>query len=226
MKRRAGWLLTILVLIGAMQAMAAGLITKQQAEQDALNAVGGGTVILAVRDHAGRIPIWSVDIRGAAHEYEVWVNARNGTILKIITQPLSPTGAMLTSAQAEDAASRAVGGGEILQSELSHNTDRTSWVVNIKSSEAEHEVTLDASSGAVMKITTQMDAANNCTFISKAKAKAIALAAVGAKKVLLIRLEANDHPVVWSVDVRTATGKEFEVKVDACSGKVVAIIPG
>jgi len=216
----------IVVLVGVMQATAAGLITKQQAEQDALNAVGGGTVILAVRDHVGKTPIWSVDILGSAHEYEVWVNARNGAILKIITQPLAVTTPMLSSAQAQASASQAVGGGEVLQSELSHAAERTTWVVNIKSSEAEHEVTLDAFSGAVMKITTQIDAANNCTFISKAKAKAIALAAVGANKVLAIRLETNDHPVVWSVDVRTAAGKEFEVKIDACSGKVVAIIPG
>jgi uncharacterized membrane protein YkoI len=225
MKKFGGWLL-ILVLAFASQAMAAHLITKAQAEQAALNAVGGGSVILAVRDNVGHKPIWSVDIRGAAHEYEVWVDARTAAILKIITQPLVATGPMLSSAEADAAAARAVGGGEVLQSELARDTERTQWVVDIKSSAAEHEVRLDAYSGAVMQITTRMDTANNCTFISKAQAKAIALAAVNANKVLRIHLEKKDNPVVWSVDVRTAAGKEYEVKVDACTGKVVAIIPG
>ena len=106
----------ILVLAFATQAMAAHLITKAQAEQAALNAVGGGTVILAVRDNVGRTPIWSVDIRGAAHEYEVWVDAHTAAILKIITQPLAAKGPMLSSAQAEAAAASAVGAGTVLQS--------------------------------------------------------------------------------------------------------------
>ncbi len=225
MRKTGGWLL-ILLLALATQAMAAHFITKAQAEQAALNAVGGGTVILAVRDHAGRIPIWSVDIRGAAHEYEVWVNARDASIIKIITQPLGPQGQMINSTEAADIAQRAVGGGEVLQSKLSHNSLSKQWVVDLTTPDAEHEVRIDAFSGAVMKITTQMNAANNCTFISKAKAKAIALAAVNANKVLRIQLEKNDNPPVWSLDVRTAAGKEFEVKVDACTGQVVAIIPG
>ena len=225
MLKTRGWLL-ILVLAIATQAMAAHLITKAQAEQAALNAVGGGTVILAVRDNVGRTPIWSVDIRGTAREYEVWVDARSAAILKIITQPLGPQGQMLGASEAEAIASRAVGGGEILQSELSRDSERKQWIVNINSPEAEHEVRIDAFSGAVMKITTQMNAANNCTYISKAQAKAIALKAVNANRVLRIKLETNDNPVVWSVDVRTAAGKEFEVKIDACTGQVVAIIPG
>jgi uncharacterized membrane protein YkoI len=223
MKKHAGWLV-VLLLLGLLQASAAALITKQQAEKAALNAVGGGTVILAVRDNVGRTPIWSVDIRGAAHEYEVWVNARNAAILKIITQP--PAGPMLGAPQAESAALSAVGGGEVLQSQVSRETDRTQWVVDINGRDAEHEVRLDASSGAVLKITTQMNAANNCTYISKQQARTIALGAVHANKVIAIRLEKNDNPVLWSVDVRTPAGKDFEVKIDACTGKVVAIIPG
>ncbi len=226
MKKFAG-LFVVLLLAGAMQALAAGLITKQQAEQDALNAVGGGTVISAVRDRIGdRKPIWSVDIRGAAHEFEVWVDAHNGAILKIITQPLSPDRQMISQSQAESAAQSAIGGGQLLQTELGSEAERREWVVDLKTSEAESEVRVDANSGAIVKITTRMDAANNCTFISKAQAKAIALNAVNGKTVLSIRLEKNDHPIIWSVDVRTASGKEYEVHVDACTGKVLAIIPG
>ena len=43
---------------------------------------------------------------------------------------------------------------------------------------------------------------------------------------LLVVLEKNDNPPDWSVDVRATNGKEFEVKVNAYTGKVIAIIPG
>lgn len=227
MKRFGGWLL-VLVLAGAVQAMAAGLITKKQAEQDALNAVGGGTVISAQRDEtpAGK-KIWSVDIRGAAHEYEVWVDAHTGAILQILTQPLGPQGkGLISKAEAEQIAQNAVGGGQVLQAVLDRNMGRRTWSVDILGSTNEYEVWVDAHNGAVLKIITQPLAPIQCTFISKKQAEAIALAAVNANKVLSVRLEKKDNPPVWSVDVQTQAGAEYEVQVNACTGKVVAIIPG
>ena len=68
------------------------LITKAQAEKDALAAVGGGTVTLAVLDSNLGKTTWSVDITGRANEYEVWVDAHTGAILKVITRPLARRG--------------------------------------------------------------------------------------------------------------------------------------
>jgi len=85
---------------------------------------------------------------------------------------------------------------------------------------------MDAYSGQVLKIITQpSNTARACTYISKAKAEADALAAVGGGKVILALLETQDHPAVWSVDTANSRG-EFEVKVNACTAKIVAIIPG
>src|SRR5271157_2802841 len=62
----------VVLLFGSILASASTLITKQQAEQDALNAVGGGTVALVLKEkELGKI-IWSVDVIGATQEYEVW----------------------------------------------------------------------------------------------------------------------------------------------------------
>ena len=64
MKRSLSLALVVL-LIGSVLASAATLISKQQAEQDALIAVGGGTVTLVLKEkELGKI-IWSVDITGA-----------------------------------------------------------------------------------------------------------------------------------------------------------------
>ena len=225
MKRFGGWLL-VLMLAGLLQASAAGLITKQQAEQDALNAVGGGTVISALRDQVGHKSIWEVNINGATNEFEVWVDAHTGAILKTITQPLSAARGLITRQEAEQDALKAVGGGQVLQAVLDTNMGRKTWSVDILGASNEYEVWVDAHSGAILKIITQPYDAIGCRFISKQRAETIALAAVDANKVLSIRLEKNDTPVVWSVDVRTAAGAEYEVKVNACTGKVTAIIPG
>ena len=103
MKKLAAALLPLVLLAGVMQAMASGLITKSQAEQDALNAVGGGTVDRAYREKDMGKLVWSVDITGATSEYEVWVDAHNGTILRVLTQALSPT-KMITQQQADQIA--------------------------------------------------------------------------------------------------------------------------
>jgi len=88
MKTRISTLLVMILIAGVISAAAAGTITKAQAEKDAVAAVHGGTVISAVLEsNMGKLT-WSVDVRGKTHEYEVWVDAHTGAILKIIVQPL------------------------------------------------------------------------------------------------------------------------------------------
>jgi uncharacterized membrane protein YkoI len=81
-------LLVVVLIAGVVSAAAAGMITKAQAEKDAIAAVHGGTVTLAVLENNLGKKTWSVDVVGKTHEYEVWVDAHTGAILKIITQPL------------------------------------------------------------------------------------------------------------------------------------------
>ena len=88
MKSRISVLLVVVLIAGVISAAAAGTITKAQAEKDALTAVHGGTVTLAVLEtNMGKLT-WSVDVTGKTHDYEVWVDAHTGKILKIIVQPL------------------------------------------------------------------------------------------------------------------------------------------
>ena len=73
--------------VEATAALQAATITKQRAEAIALQAVGGGTVMLAVLEREDGLIHWSVDISGSTEEYEVWVST-HGKVLKIIAQPL------------------------------------------------------------------------------------------------------------------------------------------
>ena len=73
--------------VEATAALQAATITKQRAEAIALQAVGGGTVVLAVLEREDGLVHWSVDITGSTEEFEVWVST-HGKVLKIIAQPL------------------------------------------------------------------------------------------------------------------------------------------
>ena len=111
MKRTAS-LVVLVVLAASVIAAAAGLISKAQAERDALKAVNGGSVIQAVLGTQGRLRIWSVDIAQPTHEYEVHVDAHAGAILKIIVQPGGTVNGrfLLTRPEAEHEAENAPGG--------------------------------------------------------------------------------------------------------------------
>ena len=65
-----------------------------------------------------------------------------------------------------------------------------------------------------------------CKYISKSTAQKDALAAVGGGRVLSAVLEKTANPPVWSVNVVDAKGSEYEVKVNACTGAIAAIIVG
>ena len=226
--KKVAALLSLVLLASVAQAFAAGLISKSQAEQDALVAVGGGTVENAHKEKEMGKLIWSVDISGSTASYEVWVDAHTGAILQILTQPLGPQGHQkpISKAQAEQIALKAVGGGTVLSAHRDQYQGYRVWDIDILQPKAEYTVYVDAFTGAVRGITQQPPHAPAKQYISKAQAEQIALNAVGGGKVLLARLEKNDNPPVWSIDVRATNGKEYEVKVDAYTGKVLAIIPG
>lgn len=223
----------VMALLGTSLAFAAGLISKQTAEADALKAVGGGKVLEATLAHYGSTRVWSVDVTGSTHEYEVYVDAHTGAILKIMAQPVGPT-SLISKADAEEDALAAVGGGSVLQAVLDTlgTTDRRIWSVDILGAAHEYEVWVDAHTSVVLGIITQPLASMApasmapCTFMTKAKAEKIALAAVGGGSVVLAVLEKTDTPPNWSVDIVNANGSEYEVKVNVCTGKVIAIIIG
>lgn len=217
MKRLAA-LLSLVLLASVVQAAASGLIPKQQAEQDALNAVGGGTVTQAVKEREMGKLIWSVDINGTSNENEVWVDAHTGTILEIIAQPLSRM-KMISKKQAEQIALKAVGGGKVVQAQRDQWKGYQIWDVTITKAGWEYEVYVDAHSGKVLKITKHK---NPAAFISKKRAEQIALNAVGGGTVQDAHLDDYKGKRAWDVDI-TQPGWEFTVYVDAHSGAVLKI---
>jgi uncharacterized membrane protein YkoI len=224
--KRSLCLALVVLFVGSVLAGAATLISKQQAEQDALNAVGGGTVALVLKEkELGKI-IWSVDVIGATHEFEVWVDAHTGAILQVLTQPLAQQPGYIGKQQAEQVALNAVGGGSVVQAQRDQWKGYQIWDIAITQPGFEYDVFVNARGAAILKIAKHINNGVQAKYISKAQAELIALNAVGGGKVLLIKLETGDNPVDWSVDVKATNKKEYEVKVNAITGKVIAIIPG
>ena len=230
MKRSLSLVLVVL-LAGSVLASAAALISKQQAEQDALMAVGGGTVTQILKEkELGKI-IWSVDIIGATQEYEIWVDAHTGAILQTLAQPLAAQQqGFISKQQAEQDALKATGGGTVVQAQRDQWKGYQIWDVTITQPGFEYEVFVNARNAAILNVTKRSDSAQAQPqvqrYISKAQAEQTALKAVGGGKVLLVVLEKNDNPPDWSVDVLATNGTEYEVKVNAYTGKVITIIVG
>jgi len=161
--------------------------------------------------------------RGTMNFVDNEINAHTGTILKIMLH--LPPSKTITKQQAEQIALKAAGGGKVVQAQRDQWKGYDIWDITITQPAWEYDIYVDAHSSAVLKIIKQGNAASP-RFISKAKAEQIALKAVGGGTVLLVVLEKNDNPADWSVDVRAPNGNEYEVKVNAYTGKVIAIIPG
>ena len=230
--KKSLFLTLVVLLIGSLLASASTLISKQEAEQDAIVAVGGGTVTQVLKEkELGKI-IWSVDVVGATNEYEVWLDAHTGATLRIITQPLSEQasvaqGSYINKQQAEQDALKAVGGGTVVQAQRDQWKGYQIWDVTISQPGFEYEVFVNARNATILNVAKHSDGATATRkYISKAQAEQIALKAVGGGKVLLIVLETTDNPPDWSVDVLATNGVEYEVKVNAYTGKVIAIIVG
>ena len=71
------------------------VISKETAEQTAVAAVGGGTVVV-VRCEKGAYWHWSIDIRSKSYKYAVWVSTAN-IVVKADLFPLRPTSFRPTS---------------------------------------------------------------------------------------------------------------------------------
>lgn len=72
-----------ILLVCVVAALATSVIPKSQAEQIALRAVGGGTVVRAQLELHDTPPRWSFDITQGNLQFEVWVQAYNGKVLMV-----------------------------------------------------------------------------------------------------------------------------------------------
>ena len=129
--------------------------------------------------------------------------------------------------QAEQIALKKVGGGTVVQAQRDNWKSFGVWDIAIAQPGFEYDVYIQTSNGAILKVIKHINnAAAAPAFLSKAQAVKLALSAVDGGKVLLTVFDKTDTPPAWSVDIHATNGKDYEVKVNARNGQVIAIIIG
>ncbi|MFC4535644.1 PepSY domain-containing protein [Sphaerisporangium dianthi] len=142
--------------------------------------------------------------------------------------------------QAEKTALAKVPGGKVTSAELDDEHGKQVWDFDITGTDGvEHEITVDASSGAVVtnKAGDANDAndtdtddtgledggstATSAPAVARDQAEKTALAKVPGGKVTSAELDDEHGKQVWDFDITGTDGAEHEITVDASSGAVV-----
>lgn len=124
-------------------------------------------------------------------------------------------------------ATAAVDGGRVFDMELDRERGRLLWEVDVASSGKDYDVKLNARSGKVVRVKVDRTPDQGMRLLKVAKvraAKAVRTATAAVKRADLqaIELDRWRGRVVWEAEVTTASGTEYDVKVNARSGKVVS----
>jgi|SRR5664279_5208324 len=220
-------LVLIVLLIGSVfLASGAPLISQDQAQEDAVNAIGGGNVTLISKaKELGKI-VWLVNVTDDTRDLEVLVDAHNGSILQIRTEPGVQEHGHIDEQQAEQAAMKAAGGGTVIQIQMDRWKGCYAWDVTITQPGSEYDVYVNAHSAVVLATVKRQLVDANQRMITKVEAIQSAMKAIGGGKLLLVGLETNDASRDWAVDVKAKNGTEYETKVNAYTGGVIAIRVG
>jgi uncharacterized membrane protein YkoI len=232
MKTKLSYLLVLLLCL-ATAASAANYISKAAAENIALNATGGGKVVQCALESEYMTRVWAVNIfnSSSSMEYDVSINAYTGKILKIVSQPQDN----MISKQVAEAAALLVGGKSyplpvpptaapyVLDSKVADQDEgKKGWEVAVQWPDGATSVAVNGEKAVATGLAEQFGK----RVISKATAEKLALAAVGGGTILPpTLLEMADRPPHWSVNV-TRGAFEYEVWVDAYSGKILRTIRG
>ncbi|MFK4266257.1 PepSY domain-containing protein [Streptomyces milbemycinicus] len=131
--------------------------------------------------------------------------------------------------QAADAAVASVA-GKVTSVELEGHQGKAVWKVDVATAKgAEHEVTMNATSGKVTAHRTDHDDADDEAALARSARTGLGQAVDAAlKKIPGTATSAeldddNGRSAAWDIDVTDAKGAEHEVTVDARSGKVTAV---
>lgn len=226
MKAKLSYVLTLMLFVTTL-ASAANYIIKNAAENIALNAVGGGTVIQAVLETEYQTRVWTVNITHSPNEYDVYVNAYTGKVMKITSQPQE---GMISKQQAEATALGIAGKTDkdarndyVVDSKTADQDEGgKGWLVTVQRGDGPMTISVDGGKATPIGLAQQFGK----KVISKATAEKLALNALGGGTIVPpTLLEMNDRPAHWSVNV-TQGASEFEVWVDAYTGKILNIIRG
>lgn len=180
--------------------------------------------------------VYEVEFDAAGAEYDYWVNAETGEILrsdnKTASASSSSTGTgSITADQARDIALTKAGlaAADVwdLKVEREHDHGVSYYEVEFESSKGEYKYAIDASNGAVLGSEEDLHAAGGTTAsLTADQARDIALTNAGLALAdvwdLEISLDEDDGRLVYDVEFE-ARGGDYEYEIDASSGSILEI---
>jgi uncharacterized membrane protein YkoI len=124
-------------------------------------------------------------------------------------------------------ATSAVNGGRVFDMELDNERGRLVWELDVASSGKAYGVKINARSGKVVKLKRDRTPDRGMRLLKVAKVRATkaartAAAAVKPADLYALELDRWRRKVMWEAELVIANGTEYDVKINARSGKVVS----
>lgn len=191
------------------------------AEEVALNAVGGGSIITSNLDSEDGV--YEVKVRNGKYEYELEIDATSGEILKqqkeaVEYNSLSDSTALIGVEKAKQIALSKVSG---TISSATYDQEDGVYEVSVISNGYGYDFDINAQTGEIIKqeqekvdnVTTN----NNSSYITSQQASQIALSKV---KGTVTKIDLEDG--VYEVEIKDGT-YEYELEIDAQTGEVLSL---
>jgi uncharacterized membrane protein YkoI len=124
-------------------------------------------------------------------------------------------------------ATAAVNGGRVFDMDLDNERGGLVWELDVASSGKAYDVKIDARTGKVVKLKRDRTPDRGVKLLKVAKVRATkaartATAAVKPADLRALELDRWRRKVVWEAELVTANGTEYDVKINARTGKVVS----
>jgi uncharacterized membrane protein YkoI len=121
----------------------------------------------------------------------------------------------------------AVKGGRVFDMELNRERGSLVWELDVASSGKAYDVRLNARSGKVVRLKRDRTPDRGMRLLRVAEVSAAGAVRTATSAVKPADLRANELDrwhgrVVWEAELRTANGTEYDVKIDARTGKVAS----
>lgn len=217
---------------------AAGNITAEDAKAAALNHAGlkasEVTFTKTKLDYDDGTAEYEIEFYSASEEYEYDINAATGTVIKYskeaLTLPaINSSKDTLTAEEAKAAALAHAGlkASEVTftKAELDYDDGKAKYEIEFNSASDKYEYDINASTGAVLKYSKEAISNQNDTDIITAdEAKTAALEYAGLTdsevKFTKAELDYDDGKAEYEIEFYYGR-KEYEMKIDAYSGKII-----
>ncbi len=151
---------TSVIVLLLTSAVSAAAITEKRAQQIALSKTSGGTVIKSKLERDDGRQVYDIEIINKNNKYSMDIGVNDSRIYDYEVKTIAPTSSTNTQITAEKAKQIAIskaGGGYVTSVKLDYERGVRVWEVEIKNGRWEHDLDINAATGAIVKYERDYD---------------------------------------------------------------------